>query len=63
MAIDNKMRDQNLQYDIKRKAARTSALSSGKTDTYEFLTGEKILLSDQSRIIEKAKFILYIKNK
>ena len=51
MTIDNKMRDQNLQYDIKRKAARTSALSSGKTDTYEFLTGEKILLSDQSRII------------
>ena len=57
IAIDDKMRDQNLQCDINRKAAKASALSPGKTHTYEFLTGKKILLSDQSRIIEQGKFI------
>ena len=36
--------------------ASISALSSGKIDKYEYLTGEKILLSDQSRMIEQAKF-------
>ena len=29
-----------------------SALSSGKIDKYEYLTGEEILPSDQRRIIE-----------
>ena len=33
-----------------------SALSSGKIDKYEYLTGEEILPSDQRRIIEQAKF-------
>ena len=32
------------------------ALSSGKIDKYEILTGEEILPSDQSRIIEQTKF-------
>ena len=32
--------DEKLQYDINRKAAKISALSSGKADKYEFLTGE-----------------------
>ena len=33
-----------------------SALSSGKIDKYEYLTGEEILSSDQRRIIEQARF-------
>ena len=33
-----------------------SVLSSGKIGKYECLTGEEILLSNQRRIIEKAKF-------
>ena len=33
-----------------------SALSSGKIDKYEYLTGEEILPSDQRRVIEQAKF-------
>ena len=33
-----------------------SALSSGKIDNYEYLTGEKILPSNQRQIIEQAKF-------
>ena len=43
-------------------------LFSGKIDKYEYLTGEEILPSDQSRIIEHAKFtyspsVKHLKNK
>ena len=40
MTIDDKIRDEKLQYYINTEAAETSALSSGKTDKYEYLTGE-----------------------
>ena len=42
MTNDDKIRDENLQYDINRKAAKTktSALLSGKIDQCEYLTGE-----------------------
>ena len=56
MAIDDKIRDEKLQYDTNREAAKISALSSGKIGKYEYLTGEEVLLSDQSRIIEQTKF-------
>ena len=56
MTIGDKITDEKLQYNSNRKAAKISALSSGKIDKYEFLTGEEILPSDQSRIIEQAKF-------
>ena len=56
MTIDDKIKDEKLQYDINREAAKISALSSGKIDKYEYLTGEEILPSDQSRIIEQANF-------
>ena len=52
MTVDDKIRDEKLQYDINRKAAKVSALSFGKIDENDFLTGEEILPSDQSRIIE-----------
>ena len=51
MTINGKIRDEKLQYDINKKAA---AISSGKIDKYEFLTGEEILPSDQCRIIDQA---------
>ena len=54
--IDDKIRDEKLQYDINREAANISALSSAKIDEYEYLTGEKIIPSDQRRVIEQAKF-------
>ena len=41
MTIDNKIRDVKLQYVINREAAKISALSSGKIDKYDYLTGEK----------------------
>ena len=56
MTIEDKIKDEKLQYDINRKAAKISALSSGKIDKYEYLTGEEILPSNQQQIIEQAKF-------
>ena len=55
MIIIDKIRDEKLQYDINRKAAKMSAVSLGKIDKYEYLAGEKRLLSDQSRMIKQAK--------
>ena len=48
-----------MQYDITKEAAKISALSLGEIDKYEYLTGEEILRSDQSQIIEQAKFIYF----
>ena len=39
MTIDDQVRDKKPQYDINRKAAKISALSTGKTNKYEYLTG------------------------
>ena len=43
MAVADKIKDEKLQYDINRKAAKISALSSGKIDKCDYLTGEEIL--------------------
>ena len=59
MTINDQIRDEKLQYDINRKAAEISALSSGKIDKYEYLTGKDKLPSNQQEIIEQAKFTDY----
>ena len=56
MAIEDQIKNEKLQYDINREATKISALSSGKIDKYEYLTGEEILPSNQRQIIEQAKF-------
>ena len=56
IAIDDKINNEKLQYDINREGAKISALLSGKINKYEHLTGEKILPSDQSRTIKQVKF-------
>ena len=56
MTIEGQIKDEKLQYDINREAAKISALSSGKLDKYEYLTGEEILPSNQQQIIQQAKF-------
>ena len=56
MTIEDQLKDGKLQYDINREAAKISALSSGKLDKYEYLTGEEILPSNQQQIIQQAKF-------
>ena len=47
MTTDYEIRDEKLQYDINREAAKVSTLSSGKTDKYEYLAGKEILSSNQ----------------
>ena len=56
MTIEDQIEYEKIQHDIDRGAAKISALSSGKTDKYEYLTGEEILPSTQQQIIEQAKF-------
>ena len=56
MTIDDKIIYEKLQYDIKREAAKISALSCGKIDKNEYLTGKEKLSSDQRRAMEQAKF-------
>ena len=55
MTTNDKIWDEKLQYDINREAGETSALSSGKTDKYDYLTGEDILPFQQRKTIEHAK--------
>ena len=47
MTINDQIRDEKLQYNINREAAKISALSSGTIYKYEYLTGEDILSSNQ----------------
>ena len=56
MTIEDQIRDEKLQCDINREAAKISALSSGKIDKYEYLTGGEILPFNQQQVIEQAKF-------
>ena len=44
MTIGDQIRDEKLQYDNNREAAKISALSSGDIDKYEYLTGEEHVL-------------------
>ena len=56
MTINDQIRDEKLQYNINKEAAKISALSSGKIHKYEYLTSEDILPSNQQQIIEQARF-------
>ena len=56
MKNDGKIGDEKLQFDVNREAAKTSTLSSGKMDNYEYLTDEEILPSNQRQTIDQAKF-------
>ena len=46
MKLNDQVRDEKLKYDVKREAAKISALSSGKIGKYEYLTAKEILPSD-----------------
>ena len=56
MTINDQIRDEKLQSDINREAAKISALSSSKIHKYGYLTGDVILPSNQEEIIEQARF-------
>ena len=58
MSNNDKINDGKLQYDINIEAAKMSALSPDKIDTYEYFKGEKLLPPNQSRKIEQANNII-----
>ena len=61
MTIDEKIRDGKLRYDINREAEKGSALSSGRIDKFEYLTGgemssgekDSLELSNQKEIFDE----------
>ena len=52
--LDRKIMQNEAQYDLDRKAAKISALSSNNLDKYEYLTGEDLGLKPST--VEQAKF-------
>ena len=52
--LDRKIMQNEAQYDLDRKAAKISVLSSNNFDKYEYLTGEDLGL--KSSTIEQTKF-------
>ena len=59
MTVDDKIKDEELQYEIKREGTKISVLSSGETDKYEYLTIIETYHLDQSRAIKQAVFTYY----
>ena len=60
VTIDDKIRDEKLQYDINREVLKTLVLSSEKMDEYEYLTDEEILLSNRNQTTEQVKFTYFL---
>ena len=56
MTIDDQIKDEKLQSNIHREAAKISGLSSGKFNKYKYHKGEELLPSNQKQIIKQAKF-------
>ena len=52
--LDRKIKQNDSQYDLDRKAAKMSTLSSNSLDKYELLTGEDLNLRQST--VEQAKF-------
>ena len=52
--LDRKIMQNEAQYDLDRKAAKISVLSSNNFDKYEYLTGEDLDLKPST--VEQAKF-------
>ena len=52
--LNRKIKQNESQYDLDRKAAKISALSSNNLDKYEYLTGEDLGLKPST--VEQTKF-------
>ena len=50
------MKDEKLQYDISREAAKQSALSSGGINKYKFFTRKEILPFNGNQMMDQATF-------
>ena len=51
--LHDKIKANKAQYDLDRKSAKVSALSSGELEKYEYLTGED--LGYKPKVLEKVK--------
>ena len=60
MTIDDKIRDEKLQYDVDREVVKILALSSGKIDKYEYLTDEEILLLIKAKLYRKLCLLILL---
>ena len=60
MTIDDKIRDEKLQYDVDREVVKILALSSGKIDKYEYLTDEEILLLIKAKLYRKLGVLILL---
>ena len=47
--VDRKVMQNEAQYDLDRKAAKMSVLSSNNLDKYEYLTGQDLVLKPRFR--------------
>ena len=56
MTINDQIKDEKLQCNINREAAKISAFSSNKFNKYEYLTGEEMLPYNQKQMIQQVKF-------
>ena len=56
MTIDDKIRDEKLQYEINREGAKIFAKTLDTAYKYEYLTGEEMIPSDRKKLIEQIKF-------
>ena len=52
--LDNKIRSNQVQYDLDRQNGKISGISSGELDKYEYLTGEG--LEYKPDVVKRAKF-------
>ena len=57
--LNRKIKQNEAQYDLDRKAAKISALSSNNLDKYEYLTGEDLGVKPST--VEQAKFEYWVK--
>ena len=61
--IDDQIRDEKLQHNINREAAKISALPLNKFNKYEYLTGKEVLPSNQKQMAEQATFTYFLLGK
>ena len=62
MTTNDKIRDETLQYDINKKAAKISALSSGKTGKHKYQM-QKYCLLTKDKQQNKLSFHIFLQEK
>ena len=62
MTVAEIIKDEKVQFDFNREAAKIFALSSNNIYNFKNFTGEEILPPDQSVLTEQAGFKKHLKN-